>query len=66
MIGRPPTLGSVFLTSLSIFFLRALRFEGYVVETAEMGGEAMGKIEVPSDLAILDYKLPDTTGSELL
>ena len=50
-----------------MIFLRTLRFEGYFVETAEMEGEAMEKIEeVPSDLAILNYKLPDTTGSELL
>lgn len=41
--------------------------EGYVVETAKNGKEAMHKSKkTPFDLALVDIKLPDIEGTELL
>jgi len=48
--------------------LRAiLQSKGYVVDTAEAGGEAMEMSEAKFyNLALLDIKLPDMEGTELL
>ena len=44
-----------------------LRSEGYLVERAENGREALEKFEKNSyNLTLLDIKLPDMTGTELL
>jgi len=44
-----------------------LESEGYYVETAETGHEAVGKFEVGLfDVALLDIKLPDMEGTEVL
>lgn len=51
------------LTSLS----RILRLEGYDVDTARTGSEAIKKSETNFyNLALLDIKLPDMEGTELL
>ena len=47
-------------------FRKILQDEGYFVETALTGQEALDKIEVTRfDLAILDIKLPDIWGGEV-
>ena len=44
-----------------------LQEQGYDVSAVETGGEALGKVdEEPFDLVLLDYKLPDTNGLEVL
>lgn len=48
-------------------FKEILESRGYLVETAETGLEALEKSEVQHyDLALLDIKLPDIEGTELL
>ncbi|MCW4005533.1 MAG: response regulator [Candidatus Bathyarchaeota archaeon] len=44
-----------------------LDMEGYIVETAETGKEALQKTQnKPYDIALIDFKLPDTAGTDLL
>ncbi len=44
-----------------------LRKEGYHVNAVESGNEALKALEEePYDLVLLDYKLPDANGLELL
>jgi len=44
-----------------------LEFEGYTVETAASGEEGLARIaEVPVDLVLLDFALPDRNGLEIL
>jgi len=44
-----------------------LKAKGYEIETAETGKEALDKFRTPSfDLALLDVKLPDMEGTEVL
>jgi len=44
-----------------------LEFEGYAVETAASGEEGLARIaEVPVDLVLLDFALPDRNGLEIL
>jgi DNA-binding response OmpR family regulator len=44
-----------------------LQREGYIVETAETGKEALEKMrEKKFDIALLDVKLPDMDGTDLL
>jgi len=48
-------------------FKDLLQSEGYLIDTAETGQEALEKTEAQSyDLALLDIKLPDIEGTELL
>ena len=48
-------------------FMHILRGHGYDVETAETGHEAIEKCKGGShDLALLDIKLPDMDGTQLL
>lgn len=48
-------------------FTRILQKEGYTVETAETGSEALKKIENSTfDVALIDVKLPDINGLDLL
>jgi len=48
-------------------FKRSLELEGYVVDTAETGGEAIEKSKASSyNLALIDIRLPDMEGTELL
>lgn len=45
----------------------ALKLEGYAVDTAENGKEAVEKSEKTSyDLALIDIRLPDCEGTQLL
>lgn len=47
-------------------FKLLLEDSGFYVETAQTGNQALLKAsQVDFDLAILDYRLPDTTGSQL-
>lgn len=47
-------------------FEMLLEDAGFLVETAQTGNQALLKAsQFDFDMAILDYKLPDTTGSEL-
>lgn len=53
--------------SICYVIARVLRKEGYVVETAETGGEAVEKSSRQFyDLALIDLKLPDVEGTALL
>ncbi len=48
-------------------FTRILQKSGYVIDTAETGKEAMEKTENRHyDLALVDIRLPDIDGTELL
>jgi DNA-binding NtrC family response regulator len=48
-------------------FSRILQKHGYNVTTAETGEEALEKIDTQNyDLALIDVKLPDTEGPDLL
>jgi len=48
-------------------FTRILQKQDYKVDTAETGKEAIEKVESKHyDLALVDIKLPDTDGTELL
>ncbi len=48
-------------------FSRILQKEGYIVETAETGNEALEKIQNNTfDVALIDVKLPDINGLDLL
>ena len=48
-------------------FSRILQKAGYNVETAETGKEALEKIKIHAyDVALIDVKLPDINGLELL
>ena len=48
-------------------FTRILQKQDYKVDTAETGREAIEKVESKHyDLALVDIKLPDTDGTELL
>jgi two-component system response regulator MprA len=52
--------------SISGFVRRGLIFEGYQVEVAESGREALEKIrDTPPDLVILDLMLPEVDGLEV-
>jgi two-component system NtrC family response regulator len=49
--------------SILNIFSRILRRQGYKVETAETGQEAIEKLQTREyDLALIDIKLPDTNG----
>lgn len=53
--------------SILNIFTRILQKEGYNVSTAETGQEAFEKLQDQAyDLALLDMKLPDTNGTDLL
>ena len=53
--------------SILNIFTRILEKQGYTTDTAETGQEALEKIETRSyDLALVDIKLPDTSGTDLL
>jgi DNA-binding NtrC family response regulator len=48
-------------------FLRILQRQGYTVDTTETGQEALEKLaDKKYDLAIIDVKLPDTNGTDLI
>jgi two-component system, NtrC family, response regulator len=48
-------------------FLRILQKQGYFVDTTETGQEALEKLaDKTYDLAIIDVKLPDTNGTDLI
>lgn len=48
-------------------FSRILQKHGYIVDTAETGQEALEKIDTQNyNLALIDVKLPDTEGPDLL
>ena len=48
-------------------FSRILQKQKYCVETAETGQEALEKLDNNNfDLALIDVKLPDTNGTDLL
>ncbi len=48
-------------------FTRILQKSGYIIDTAETGKEAMEKTENRHyDLALVDIRLPDIDGTELL
>jgi len=53
--------------SILNIFTRILQKQGYNVDTAETGQEAMEKLQTRKyDSALIDIKLPDTNGSDLL
>jgi DNA-binding NtrC family response regulator len=46
---------------------RILQKQGYHTDTAETGQEALEKLQINSyDLVLIDVKLPDTNGTDLL
>lgn len=48
-------------------FTRILRKQGYHTESAETGQEAVEKLQNQKyDLALIDVKLPDTNGTDLI
>jgi DNA-binding NtrC family response regulator len=48
-------------------FTRILRKQGYLIDSAETGQEAMEKLRNQKyDLALIDVKLPDTNGTDLI
>jgi DNA-binding NtrC family response regulator len=48
-------------------FSRILQKQGYNVETAETGQDALKKLQTAKfNLALIDIKLPDTNGTDLL
>jgi two-component system, NtrC family, response regulator len=48
-------------------FSRILKKQGYSVGTAETGQEALEKVDAEKyNLALIDVKLPDTNGTDLL
>jgi two-component system, NtrC family, response regulator len=48
-------------------FLRILQKQGYAVDTTETGQEALEKLaDKTYDLAVIDVKLPDTNGTDLI
>ena len=48
-------------------FMRILRKQGYETDSAETGQEAMEKLQSQKyDLALIDVKLPDTNGTDLI
>ena len=53
--------------SILNIFTRILQKQGYQTDMAETGQEALEKLETNSyDLALIDVKLPDTNGTDLL
>jgi len=53
--------------SILNIFTRILQKQGYSLDTAETGKEAMEKLQTRKyDLALIDIKLPDTNGSDLI
>jgi len=53
--------------NIQVTLARALSLEGYATETAASGREALEKIAaLPVDLVLLDVKLPDLDGLEVL
>jgi DNA-binding NtrC family response regulator len=53
--------------SILNIFTRILQKQGYKTDTAETGQEALEKLQANSyDLALVDVKLPDTNGTDLL
>jgi len=53
--------------SILNIFTRILQKQGYNTDTAETGQEAMEKLQDQRyDLALIDIKLPDTNGTDLL
>jgi len=53
--------------SILNIFTRILQKQGYSIDTAETGQEALEKLLTRKyDLALIDIKLPDTNGSDLL
>jgi len=53
--------------SILNIFTRILQKQGYNTDTAETGQEAMEKLQNQRyDLALIDMKLPDTNGADLL
>jgi len=53
--------------SILNIFARILRKEGYDVDTAETGQETVEKMKIQAyDLVLIDVKLPDTNGTDLL
>ncbi|MEM2911839.1 MAG: response regulator [Candidatus Bathyarchaeia archaeon] len=48
-------------------FTRILRKQGYLIDCAETGQEAIEKLQNKKyDLALIDVKLPDTNGTDLI
>jgi len=53
--------------SILNIFTHILQKQGYNTDTAETGQEALEKLQANSyDLALVDVKLPDTNGTDLL
>ena len=51
--------------SITEIFQLILEDEGYKVDTASSGKEAISLAEPPYDLVVLDIKLPDITGDQV-